>query len=96
MQSGLIDWESALNVASSGNRPNVVELALNHKVVVIANFGLDVVDVLTRETRYKVVVSDRAGWKPWFTIVEKDKYVTHDEDGFLQEKNATASSMHVS
>lgn len=47
---------------------------------------------LANKELYKVVVKDRVGWKPWFTIVEKEKYVTHDEDGFLQEKNATASN----
>ncbi|MBK7544113.1 MAG: hypothetical protein IPI57_20745 [Candidatus Competibacteraceae bacterium] len=47
---------------------------------------------LANKELYKVIVKDRAGWKPWFTIVEKNKYVTHDEDGFLQEKNATASN----
>lgn len=47
---------------------------------------------LANKELYKVVVKDREGWKPWFTIVEKEKYVTHDEDGFLQEKNATASN----
>jgi hypothetical protein len=47
---------------------------------------------LANKELYKVVVKDRVDWKPWFTIVEKDKYVTHDEDGFLQEKNATASN----
>ena len=47
---------------------------------------------LANKELYKVVVKDQAGWKPWFTIVEKEKYVTHDEDGFLQEKNATASN----
>ena len=47
---------------------------------------------LANKELYKVIVKDRASWKPWFTIVEKDKYVTHDEDGFLQEKNATASN----
>lgn len=47
---------------------------------------------LANKELYKVVVADREGWKPWFSIVEKDKYVTHDEDGFLQEKNATASN----
>lgn len=41
---------------------------------------------------YKTVVIDRKGWQPWFSIVDKDKYTTHDEDGFLQEKNATASN----
>lgn len=47
---------------------------------------------LANKELYKVVVKDRVGWKPWFTIVEKEKYITHDEDGFLQEKNATASN----
>ena len=41
---------------------------------------------------YKTVVADKKGWQPWFSIVDKDKYTTHDEDGFLQEKNATASN----
>ena len=41
---------------------------------------------------YEVISKDKAGWKPWFSIVDKDKYVTHDENGFLSEKNATGSS----
>jgi hypothetical protein len=47
---------------------------------------------LANKELYEVVSADRAGWKPWFSIVTEDKYVTHDEDGFLQEKNATASN----
>jgi hypothetical protein len=47
---------------------------------------------LANKELYKVIVADKKGWKPWFTVVEKDKYITHDEDGFLQEKNATASN----
>jgi hypothetical protein len=35
---------------------------------------------LANKELYKVIVADREGWKPWFTIIEKDKYVTHDED----------------
>jgi hypothetical protein len=47
---------------------------------------------LANKELYKVVVADRKEWKPWFTIVEEDKYATHDADGFLQDKNATASN----
>lgn len=47
---------------------------------------------LANKELYEVVVNDREGWKPWFTIVDKDPYVTHDEDGFLQEKRSTASN----
>lgn len=39
---------------------------------------------------YHTVKADTTAWKPWFTIVDADKYVTHDEDGFLQERKATA------
>jgi hypothetical protein len=39
---------------------------------------------------YRTIKADTAAWKPWLTIVDKDKYVTHDENGFLQERNATA------
>ena len=45
---------------------------------------------LANQELYKVVNADKAAWKPWFHIAEKDEYVTHDEDGFLQEKNSTA------
>jgi hypothetical protein len=45
---------------------------------------------LANQELYKVVNADKAAWKPWFHIAAKDKYVTHDEDGFLQEKNSTA------
>lgn len=47
---------------------------------------------LANKELYKVIVKDQAGWKSWFTIVDEEKYVTHDEDGFLQEKNATGSN----
>jgi hypothetical protein len=45
---------------------------------------------LANQELYKVVNADKAAWKPWFHIAAKDEYVTHDEDGFLQEKNSTA------
>ena len=45
---------------------------------------------LANQKLYKVVNADKAAWKPWFHIAAKDEYVTHDEDGFLQEKNSTA------
>ncbi len=47
---------------------------------------------LANQELYNTIMTDREGWKPWFTIVDKDQYVTHDEDGFLQEKHATASN----
>jgi len=39
---------------------------------------------------YKVIQADKAGWKSWFSVVDADKYTTHDGDGFLQSKRATA------
>jgi hypothetical protein len=47
---------------------------------------------LANQELYKVINADKEAWKPWFTIVDADKYMTHDEDGFLQDRNATASN----
>lgn len=47
---------------------------------------------LANQELYKVVNADKAAWKPWFHIAEKDEYVTHDEDGFLQDRNSTATN----
>jgi hypothetical protein len=47
---------------------------------------------LANKELYEVVNADKESWKPWFAIVDADKYITHDEDGFLQERNATASN----
>lgn len=45
---------------------------------------------LANNVLYEEIKSNPAEWKNWFSIVEKGKYATHDEDGFLVEKNATA------
>jgi hypothetical protein len=47
---------------------------------------------LANKELYKVISADKEAWKPWFAIVDSDKYMTHDEDGFLQDRNATASN----
>jgi 8-oxo-dGTP pyrophosphatase MutT (NUDIX family) len=41
---------------------------------------------------YETINQDREGWKSWFAVVDKDKYATHDENGFLVEKKSTAQN----
>jgi len=41
---------------------------------------------------YETINQDREGWKQWFAVVDKDKYATHDENGFLVEKKSTAQN----
>lgn len=38
---------------------------------------------------YDTIMSDREGWKSWFTTNDKDTFATHDSDGFSHESKSS-------
>ena len=38
---------------------------------------------------YDTIISDREGWKSWFTTNDKDTFATHDSDGFSHESKSS-------
>lgn len=78
-----------------GTRTGTADLSEPVLVIQNALAGLESAAAAAEKNRanevlYDTIIKDKAGWKPWFTIVDKDKYTTHDSNGFLQEKNSTA------